>query len=261
MTLPDPLHRCQFDGSPFASANCTAASAAMALDAYTHGTIRVTPDQIRRAQSDQAGGISCTDAAEAWRRFGADLTVRSDFDAALDRLRAGNGVMVQGDYGSVPDRYAVQDSFDGGHCVYAVRIEDRPSGEDVARIHDPLSPTGAIYWPVSILTRYFDDLPGAELAWGRGEWSPPVAPTHRALGRRSLVNAPGGDAAIVQRVRDGAYARVARVVSGRPYTLGGKRSTAWVEIVALGSGTNAHRLARPLYSGALGWVRKEDYRP
>jgi hypothetical protein len=95
--------------------NCTMAAAAMALDHHTGGGIRRKPGEMRHAQSDDDGGTDLNDAAEAWARNGASLSIRSGsgWPKVVDALEEGRGVILQGTGG-----LAGCGDYTGGHAIY-----------------------------------------------------------------------------------------------------------------------------------------------
>ena len=70
----DPIS--QRDGSSLANQNCRPASIATGIDYETRGGIRSSGATMRSRMSDQSGGTSSGDAAEAWRSYGESIVIR-----------------------------------------------------------------------------------------------------------------------------------------------------------------------------------------
>jgi hypothetical protein len=149
---PLPGHRAQFvtetDERPWR--DCLWASAAMLLDKWTNGDVRVTHQRLRRLSGDREGGSSLEDLRVAFRRLGFTVTLDGDGNATmawgtlLARLRSGGGAVVLGDYGDLPRWYGRWDtrfwrgkgtSGNDNHAVYVERYDAR---RGVVWLMDPL---------------------------------------------------------------------------------------------------------------------------
>lgn len=120
----------QFDGSSFASVNCTAAAGAMLLDRQTRGRIRATAADIRARQSDQSGGIDLPAVGAAFRTYGEELT-RVTLPTVLalrNALAGGAGAILQGYYGSLPAAYRLQANPNVDHALYIDHVVQSGGG-------------------------------------------------------------------------------------------------------------------------------------
>ena len=128
--------------------DCMWASAAMLLDKWTNGDVRMTHGKLRRLSGDR-GGSSFEDLQVAFRKLGFDLPLDASGDSRLTwggllgRLRKGAGAVVLGDYGDMPRWHARWDrSFwrkkgkEDNHAVYVERY-DRKRGR--VWLMDPLA--------------------------------------------------------------------------------------------------------------------------
>lgn len=163
---PDPVHVCQFDAGARGPYLCTAASGAMALDAFTSGRIRVGAARIDELQNDHdRNGIGLNDVAVAWKA-GWDLTFsngRRSWTTVAKRLQAGDGAVLQGSYAVVPAKYKAQANFNGGHAIYAARY----TGPGLIQVHDPIRRSKTV-WPESVVRNFY--LSGlAAAGWGTGK--------------------------------------------------------------------------------------------
>ena len=147
---PLPDHRPEFvtetDTRPWV--DCMWASAAMLLDKWTNGDVRVTHGELRRLSGDR-GGSSLEDLQVAFRKLGFDVTLDASGDGTLTwrgllgRLRNGAGAVVLGDYGDLPRWHARWDRTfwrkkgkEDNHAVYVERY-DRKRGR--VWMMDPLA--------------------------------------------------------------------------------------------------------------------------
>jgi hypothetical protein len=136
---PLPDHRPTFvtetDTRPFI--DCLWASAAMLLDKWTNGNLRVTHGELRRLAGDR-GGSSLEDLQVAFRRlgFGIALDARGNstltWGALLARLGRGAGAVVLGDESHLPRWYGRWDyqfwqktGKKDNHAVYIERYDRR----------------------------------------------------------------------------------------------------------------------------------------
>lgn len=135
---PLPGHRAAFvtetDVRPWR--DCLWASAAMLLDKWTNGDVRVSHERLRSLSGDLRGGSSFADMEVAFRRLGFDIPVNAGGDSTmtwaglLARLKAGAGAVVLGDYGKLPRWFGRWDHrFWNGkgktddHAVYVERYD------------------------------------------------------------------------------------------------------------------------------------------
>ncbi len=139
-------HVSQFDGSVYASSNCTPASVANGINAVTGGRVKRTGAQIRRLvpRSEETNptlpGWSLEDAKLALSRLypPMPLTIRTGrgWSALMNDLDAGNYLLVQGDEDVFKTGCA--STFDGPHCIGL-----HPAIEGIkAYNNNPLCPTG-----------------------------------------------------------------------------------------------------------------------
>lgn len=139
MTQPDrPVFVKQLDGSRYGGLNCTCASAAMALDRYTIGKERTTGAYVRALTGDTMGGTNLDQVANALKsRWGITLDVErgETFDRFYDRIRAGQGAILQGWAGVTKGtKWQASESFSGNHAWY---VNDH--NENGFLVYDPLA--------------------------------------------------------------------------------------------------------------------------
>jgi hypothetical protein len=137
---PLPDHRPAFvtetDVRPWT--DCLWASAAMLLDKWTNGDVRVTHQRLRRLSGDASGGSSFEEMRVAFRRLGFQVQLDANGDstltwrALLARLKGGAGAVVLGDYGDLPrwygrwdDRFWNGKSKTDNHAIYVERYDAR----------------------------------------------------------------------------------------------------------------------------------------
>ena len=135
--LPDhrPVFVTETDTRPWI--DCLWASAAMLLDKWTNGEVRVTHGELRRLSGDR-GGSSLEDLQAAFRKLGFDVPLGASgestltWDALLARLRKGAGAVVLGDASDLPRRYGRWDyrfwrkkGEEDNHAVYVERYDRR----------------------------------------------------------------------------------------------------------------------------------------
>jgi hypothetical protein len=146
----------------FDSVNCTCTSAAVWLDAVTYGGTQVTPPDIRAAQSDQSGGISLSDAADALATYGQTLHVHTgsfgSFSTALDA----GPVIMAGLYSQIPRQYNSDLQFLGGHSMLALCFSD---SKKAILVYDPLN-TAPIWMPTGVVRAYMEAFGGGSCEYG-----------------------------------------------------------------------------------------------
>jgi len=116
--------------------DCLWAAAAMLLDKWTAGEVRIDRRALRRASGDRAAGSRYEDVARALRRlygrsarFSPGGGERLGWSELLGRLAAGGGAVISGDYGRLGSPYTRWDrSYAGrrnapGHAVYVERYD------------------------------------------------------------------------------------------------------------------------------------------
>jgi hypothetical protein len=151
-----PRHQRQINGfDPYGPVNCTAYSAAIALDRATLGGCTATGKQVREASSEPipspgSPGLNLDQVETVARKWHVVLDARmGTFADALAALAAGRGVVLQGDYDQM-GAYSAQPSFKGDHAMFLNNI-----GGTGTRIltYDPLH-TEYRYIPTAVLKRY-----------------------------------------------------------------------------------------------------------
>jgi hypothetical protein len=147
---------------PQGSWSCTAYAFSMALDKSSYGAVQITGRQVR-ALSGAAPyvGLTLRDGIVASSRLYISVVDKSGEPWAnvLTALKAGRGVVLQGDYDQIPDVYSGQSTFDGNHAVY---IDYLHSTGLYLYVMDPLRAGGARWVPVSIMRRFAEKLGRAQ---------------------------------------------------------------------------------------------------
>jgi len=167
-TIYRPKHQRQINpGDPYGKYNCTAYSAAIAVDRATLGGSRVTGEGIRANSSEPrpdpgSPGLDLSQAtAAAFRTTRVDLTVRRATWASLTAsLRAGRGAILQGDYDQMGS-FSCQTSFRGNHAVYLNNLNTETveiggveyTAGKAALMYDPLC-TSYKWTPLTVLRKY-----------------------------------------------------------------------------------------------------------
>jgi hypothetical protein len=143
-------------GDPQGGYSCTAYSAAMAVDKATYGGSRITGRQIR-ALTDVGPyvGLTLPQVARATSALGVPL-IRpvGAWRDVMAALRAGRGVVLQGDYDQIPHSISGQPGFHGYHAVFI----DRLSASGKLYMMDPLSKVGGRWVDESILRKFAEKL-------------------------------------------------------------------------------------------------------
>lgn len=132
--------------------DCLWASAAMLLDKWTHGDIRVDRQRLRRASGDFKAGSTFADLARAvsrlygWRpRSSPSGGDRMTWNDLLQRLGDGGGAIVAGDYRRLGNPYIrwsrsyALNPRASGHAMY---IERYDAAHDRLWLMDPLGRAG-----------------------------------------------------------------------------------------------------------------------
>jgi len=132
--------------------DCLWASGAMLLDKWTSGHAQPDRQRLRRASGDFNGGSTFADFARAvsriygWRpHWSPDGGDRLTWNGLLDRLEAGGGAIVAGDYGDLGnpyirwDRSYAANRSASGHAMY---VEHFDRAHDRLWLMDPLGRGG-----------------------------------------------------------------------------------------------------------------------
>jgi hypothetical protein len=162
-----PKFQAQINGFDiFGKYNCTAYSAAIAIDRATLGGTEVTGRDVRRASdepipSQSSPGLNLAqtqEVAEGWHV--SLLERRGEFVDVVTALKNGRGVMAQGDYDQM-GAYSCQGTFLGDHCIELNNLNTSKvtiggkvylAGQAVL-VYDPLC-TKARYLPLEVIKRY-----------------------------------------------------------------------------------------------------------
>jgi hypothetical protein len=143
--------------------SCSAYSMAMAIDKATYGGSRITGRQVRALTGVGPNqGLTLPQVMRA-----ADILavpfIRpiGQWSAVMAALKAGRGVVLQGDYDQIPDSINVS-SFDGYHAVYLDRMHS--DGVQI-RMFDPLRRAGPVWVNASILRAFAEKLTRQEGAY------------------------------------------------------------------------------------------------
>lgn len=103
---------------------CTMESGAMVLDWHTRGAIQVWGGELvqhcgRSVDSIIGSGTNLGDLKTAWAYYGQYLDIRSGgtWTDLIACLSEGRAVVIQGDYGYLPDTEKCQVTFEGNHAI------------------------------------------------------------------------------------------------------------------------------------------------
>ncbi len=129
--------------------DCMWASAAMMLDKWTNGDVRVGHERLRRLSGDLRGGSSLGDLQVAFRRLGFRVSVTASgggtltWGALLARLGRGAGAVVLGDQGDLPRWFGRWDvafwKKKGKKDNHALYVERYDRGRGRVWVMDPLA--------------------------------------------------------------------------------------------------------------------------
>lgn len=191
-------------GTKFDKYNCTFASHAMLLDRHTYGKVQATPKNLRWLSGDKSGGSNMKFNAIAWKKKGSgyklNYTTNGPWSGVIDRLRAGRGVVLFGDYDRFPERYKCQAGFGGNHAVYVHKID----GNGNFVVHDPLCrklKRIPAYWMRRYAGKYQGTMGRAVYSWSKITSRKTAANTARSYfivwseGRYKDVYTPGSPGA------------------------------------------------------------------
>lgn len=147
--------------APTGGYDCTAYSAAMAIDRATLGGTFVTGRQVRLASDEPypdpgSPGLNLRQIDAVASKWHVDITnrTRAPWSAVIGMLKEGRGVILQGDADQLPLKYNGQVGFTGDHAVYINHV----SGDGDLYLMNPLVKTGAIECPESVLRAYAEKL-------------------------------------------------------------------------------------------------------
>lgn len=153
--------------------NCNMCAAATYLDRVTLGGRMETGCEMRHFSgtfrectdnNPSNDGTTMEDAAEALSHFGRDLEVvkdgrMSDVFGILER----SGVILHGDYGTLPPHLSGDREFDGLHSVF---VNEHDRERERSLVYDSLddgradlptgrkAPQGPVWWPDDVLIHY-----------------------------------------------------------------------------------------------------------
>jgi hypothetical protein len=166
-TIYRPRHQRQINpGDPYGKYNCTAYSAAIAVDRATLGGSRVTGEEIRAASSEprprpSSPGLNLPQAtAAAFKATRVSLDVRRTSWTSMLLYIKNRGIILQGDYDQMGS-FSCQTSFKGAHAVFLNNLNSDPvtiggteygSGK-AALTYDPLC-TDYKWEPLTTLRKY-----------------------------------------------------------------------------------------------------------
>lgn len=148
-------------GDPQASYNCSAYAMGMAIGKATYGGSQVTGRQIRVLSGvPNYSGMSIPDIMVASDKLHVPIFNMSGRPWAdvMAALRAGRGVILQGLYSAIPDRYSGQLGFKGAHAIFI----DHLSSTGRLYMMDPLQKVGARWMDESIMRAFADALAARE---------------------------------------------------------------------------------------------------
>ncbi len=140
-----PAHQRQINaGDKYGGFNCTAYSAAMAIDRATMGGTIVTGRQVRANSNEpvpdpQSPGLSLPQVVNVAFGWHVELDNRSGapWSSLLAALKEGRGLILQGDYDQM-GAYSCQTSFKGPHAIFCNHV----SGDGDIYTYDPLCSAG-----------------------------------------------------------------------------------------------------------------------
>ncbi len=145
MTAYRPRQVDQLDGSRFAGSNCTAASAAVALDRETLGRKTSTGAIIRNWTYDTVGGLRQSQVVDALERaYGVELDLDLGVATAdaFKRLDAGHGMMLAGQSSATRGtKWSASETFGGNHQWFLNerRANSQVFGGREHLVYDPLA--------------------------------------------------------------------------------------------------------------------------
>ena len=134
------------------------ASGAMALDFHTQGKEQVWGGTLRTLSGDTAGGTNIDDLQRAIAKVGSyafEDHRGEPWANVVTALKAGKGVVLQGDYDVFTGMATCQDSFDGDHAIYL--NPEFNSTKTAVLTGDPLCKTWK-YIPLTTLRAYAEKL-------------------------------------------------------------------------------------------------------
>lgn len=151
---------------PTGGFDCTAHSAAMAIDRATLGGSKITGRQVRLASTEpypdpHSPGLSIPQVINVGFKLHVSLENRSGapWSSLIAALKGQRGVILQGDYDQIPAEFSGQLSFKGDHAVFVNHI----SGDGDFYWMDPLRKAGPIEIPAAVARKYAEKL---AKSWG-----------------------------------------------------------------------------------------------
>lgn len=156
-----PKHQRQIVASdPHGGVNCTAYSAAMAIDRATLGGCDVTGKEVR-AMSDEPNpdpgspGLNIHQVVDVANKLHVQLTNTSGegWAKVIAYLKEGRGVLLQGDYDQM-GAYSCQSNFLGNHAMFVNNVNGTGTS---ALNYDPLCKAYR-YVRLDVLKRYAEKL-------------------------------------------------------------------------------------------------------
>jgi hypothetical protein len=158
-----PRHQYQLGpGSyPTGGYDCTAYSAAMAIDRATLGGTIATGRQVRLASSEptpdrDSPGLNLNQVINVAFKWHVDLDSRygAPWSSLIAALKSGRGLILQGDYDQIPAGFSGQLSFKGDHAVFINHV----TGDGDLYWMDPLREKGAVEIKASVARAYAEKL-------------------------------------------------------------------------------------------------------
>lgn len=148
-----PKHQRQIvSADKYGSVNCTAYSAAMAIDRATLGGVRVTGATVRAASNEPipdpaSPGLNLPQIVAVAFKWHVELVNRTGapWSSLLAALREGRGLVLGGDYDQM-GTWSCQASFRGDHAIYVNHI----SGDGDLYVMDPLCASAREVPPATI---------------------------------------------------------------------------------------------------------------
>lgn len=138
--------------------NCTMSSGAMALDFHTQGKEQVWGGTLRTLSGDTSGGTNIDNLQTAVGKLGGykfEDHRGEPWANVVTALKAGKGVILQGDYDVFTGMSTCQSSFDGDHAIYL--NPEFNSTKTAVLVGDPLCKTWK-YIPLTTLRAYTEKL-------------------------------------------------------------------------------------------------------
>jgi len=156
-TIYRPKHvRQLLVGDKYGGTNCTASSAAMAIDRATMGGIQVTGKTVRAASNEPipdpaSPGLNLPQVVNVAFGWHVELQNRTGapWFVVIKSLKEGRGIVLQGDYDQIPPGFSGQLNFKGDHAVYVNHV----TGDGDLYWQDPLR-SAAVEIPEAVARAY-----------------------------------------------------------------------------------------------------------